>query len=280
MKMTRSRKILSIIMQCVIAVCTAMLLFSFVLNFTFASPNYIASHFPTDEVAAACDEQLTKKYTALADESGFPVRVFEMVKENMPTAQSVKSSVMGLVQGENVDFYTQNQIDYFYNLCKEYAQGNNLKYSESDLIVTAQKAAQIYSETVGVHSADSAVQKISELKQKVTFVQLISAVLLVVCGFVTVIMFSRKRLGYGKLLCATAAGGIGVLFSSAILFLTKPAQHLDISPAVYAQGFSHMTGRYFFVTAILAVAVIAVSYGIIIQQELKYEKSKDKVKIT
>ena len=64
MKMTRSRVILAIILQCVIAVSTAMLLFSFIMNFTFASPSYIASRFPSGEVAAQCDEQLTKKYTA------------------------------------------------------------------------------------------------------------------------------------------------------------------------------------------------------------------------
>ena len=280
MKMTRSREILAVILQCVMAVCTAVLIFSFVLNFTFASSGYIASRFPCDEVAAQCDEQLTEKYTALAERSGFPVRVFEMVKENIPTVSSVKSSVKGLVEGNSVDFYNKNQIDFFYNLCEEYAKGNNIDYTKGEVLATAQEAAHIYSDTVGIKSAESASQKISELKHKVTFAQFVSTLLLVFCGVATVLMYSRKRLGYCKLLSATAAGGIGVLFSSAMLYIIKPAQHLKISPDVYALGFSNMTGKYFFITAIIAVAVIAVSYVIMIQQQRSYIKSKDKVKVT
>ena len=279
MKMTRSREILAIILQCVIAVSTAMLLFSFIMNFTFASPSYIASRFPSGEVAAQCDEQLTKKYTALSKESGLPIRVFEMVKEDMPTVQSVNTSVKGLVEGESVNFYNQNQIDCFYNLCEEYAKGNDLDYTKSDLVATAEKAARIYSETVGVKNADSAVQKMSDLKRRVTFAQLISAVLLVACGVSVVLMYSRKRLGYAKLLTATAGGGLGVLFASGMLYIIKPAQHLNIAPAVFAQCFSEMSKEYFFITALVSVAIIVTSYAIMIQQELKHERDKDKVKI-
>lgn len=280
MKMTRSREILSAILQCIIAVSTAVLLFSFVLNLTFVSPNYFGSHFPSAQVAAQCDEQLTMKYETLSKESGFPVRVFEMVKKDYPTVQAVSRAVSGIATNDEVNFYTQNQIDYFYHLCEEYAKGNGVKYTKADLEATAKEASKIYNDTVSIRGADSAAQKAKALKHAVTLSQLLSAVALAVCGTATVIMFSRKRLGYQKLLCATGGGGLGVLGASALLFLIKPAQHLYLEPQVYADGISRMTGRYFFVTALLAVGVIAVSYAIMIQQELKYQKSKDKVKIT
>ncbi len=279
MKMTRSRGILAIILKFIIAFCTTVLLFSFVFNLTFASSSYFASRFPADTLAAQCDEQLTLKYEMLSKESGFPVRVFEMIKTDIPTAKSIRNALGGLETAEEVNIYSQSLVEFFYDLCEDYANGNNLKYKKADLKATAEKAARIYSDTVGIHNIEGALEKRNELKHKATLAQLVSFVTLVFSGLVTVLMYTRRHLGFTELMSATLGGGLATLFACILLYAIKPVQHLDITPAVFAECINAMSCRYFAVTALLAVAVIVASLTVSISLEVKYQRSKDKVKI-
>ena len=281
MKMTRSRELLATIIQIILVACTAALIFSFVMNLTVASHSFYASRFPSATVAAECDKQLTQKYEMLSKESGYPIRVFEMVKKDMPTAQQVRNSVSNAIYGNSTDkdVYYNNLVEYFYNLCEDYADGNDLKYSKSDLTATAEKAAKIYVETVSFHNTESTTQKMKELRHYVTLAQFISFITLAVCGFAVVIMYTRKRLGYYKLLGGTLGGGLAALLSSVVLYLIKPVSKLNIVPQVFAQGFESLADIYFVVSAFVAFTVINISFIIMLQLERKHEKSNDKVKV-
>lgn len=280
MKMTRSRELLASIMQLIISFCTVILLFSFVLNLTSGSQSYVASHFPVTTMSAECDAQLTEKFEMLSDESGFPIRVFEMVKTDMPTNQAVSSAFDNARMGEDSSLYSQNLVDYFYGLCEDYASGNNLDYDKSDLTATAEKAARLYSETVGIVGASDSLQKFSELHHSITLAQFISFAAIVVCAVSTYIMYTRKRLGYCRILAGLLGGGVGTLIASAVLFVIKPVLKLNILPAVYTSCFSEIAGKCFSITAMLSLAVIVLCIGAIIQIERHYQKSKDKVQIT
>lgn len=279
MKMIRSRAILSVIMQFIIAVGTTALIFSFVMNFTAASPSYYEKRIPKESIVAECDSQLTKKYEMLAAESGFPERVFEMVKTDMPTAQSVNTALSGAFSQGGGSVYSQNLVDFFYNLCEDYADGNDLAYSKADLQPVAEKAARIYDDTVGVHSTELAQQKIKSVKSQVTLAQFVSFLIIVVCSFAAISMYGRKHLGYICFLGGIMGGGIGTLFASALLYLIKPYSVIDITPSVYAAAFGSATQKIFVVTAMLSVAVTVASAILMIHFEKQYQRKKDKVQI-
>ena len=279
MKMTRSRELLSVIMQFIIAICTLVLISSFVLNLTFSSETYYDSHFPSAKLAAECDAQLTQEYEMLAKESGFPIRVFEMVKKDMPTYQAVESAVDGVLTSDKSDFYNENLVSYFYNICEDFADGNDMQYSKADLTATAEKAARIYSDVVGIHNTDDAVQKMKKLNSKVTLAQLVSFVVAVVCSVSMILMYSRKRLGYYRFFSAVIGGSIGTIASSATVYFIKPVMYLDIEPAIYRECFSEMAEQYFMITTLIAVAFLVVSFAFTIKLERDHQKSADKVKI-
>ena len=279
MKMTRSRELLSVIIQFLIAACTLVLIFSFVLNLTFSSESYYDSRFPTAKLAAECDAQLTQEYEMLAKESGFPIRVFEMVKKDMPTYQAVESAIDGVITDENSSLYTDSLVSYFYNLCEDFAEGNDIPCSKADLTATAEKAAKIYSDVVGLHNTEEVLGKLKHLRNKVTFAQFISFALMVICSVSMVLMYSRKRLGYYRLFSGISGGSIATLFTSLVLYFVKPVKILDIKPAVFLDCLSDMASQFFTISALIAVAFLVVSLAFTIKLERDYEKSKDKVKI-
>ena len=279
MKMTRSREILVTLLQLVFSACTVVLLFSFVLNLTVGSQNYYGAHFPITTLSAECDAQLTQKFEKLSDESGFPVRVFEMVKTDMPTAQAVTNAIASAEAGEDGSLYSENLVDYFYHLCEDYAKGNHLDYRQSELKVTAKKAARIFSETVGVTGLYDAQQKSAALHRSVTLSQFLSFALMALSGVSIVILFTRKRLGYYRVLAALFGGALGALFASLGLYIIKPVQSLKIEPAVYTACFSEIADKCFSIVAMLSFAITAASLIAMIQIERHYQKSKDKVNI-
>lgn len=279
MKMTRSREILSLIMSFIIAACTLVLVFSFVLNLTFSSESYYSSRFPTSKLAAECDAQLTQEYEMLAKESGFPIRVFEMVKKDMPTYQVLSNEINGAVISDEEVSYSMNLEEYFYNLCEDFADGNDMQYSKADLETTAKKAAEIYDNVVGIHNTEDTLGKLKQLRNRVTFAQFMSFVLIVICGTSTVLMYSRKRLGYYKLFGGIMGGSLGVIFASVVLYFVKPVKLLNIKPAIFLDCLSDMASQFFTISALIAVAFLVVSLAFTIKLERDYEKSKDKVKI-
>ncbi len=279
MKMTRSRGILASIFQVIMACCTAVLIFSFVMNLTVSSDRYYTSRFPSSAVAADCDKQLEMKFGELSNESGFPPRVFMMITQDTPTVQNVKEAMSNAISSGDGSIYSQNLKDYFYNLCKDYATGNNISCSEESLNATAEKATQLYCETVSVTGFENIEQSRSDLKHKVTLAQFVSFVVLLVCAFSTVLIYSRKRLSFTRILSAIEGGGLSTIFASLLVYLIKPVMSLDIEPLAYRESFSNMAGSYFITTALVAAAIVAVSVIIMVRLELEHEKSKDKVKI-
>ena len=279
MKMTRSRELLSFFLQIIIIASTAILIFSFVMNLTVASHSFYVSRFPSGTLAEECDAQLTKKFEMLSKESGFPLRVFEIVKTDRSTSQQVRNTVSNMVYGSGNDVYSEGLVDYFYNICEDYADGNSLNYNKDDLRRTAEKAARIYSDTVGFSNPEGATEKFERLRHGVTLAQFISFVSLAISGCAVVIMFTRKRLGYYKLLGGTLGGGLAVLLSSIALYLIKPVEKFNVTPQVFAHCFESIADIYFVISAFVAFTVINASLIMMIHMERKHIKSKDKVKI-
>ncbi len=280
MKMTRSREMLSLLLQLVTAVCTAVLIYSFLLNITVVNVNYYAQEFPAAQYAADCEARLSKNYEMLAKESGFPVRVFERVKTDMPTAQMLQTHLASLMQEDEPEIYNENLVAYFYHLCEDFAKGNQMQYREADLRVTAEKAARIYSDTVGLRGFENANVKYRDLRQRVTLAQLVSFIAGLLCCACLMLMYTRRRLSYFRILTALMTGGIASLMSSGVLYLLKPVEHLDIQPAAFTQCLSDMADKFFIVVAMFSVAVIMVSLIFTIRIEQQYLRKKDTVKIT
>ena len=279
MKMIRSREILAAILQIIITFCTAVLIFSFVMNITVCTDSYFTSKFPSSEVAAECDKQLEMKFGELSRESGFPSRVFMMICEDTPTVDNVNKAMEGAITSGDGSIYAKSLEEYYYNLCKDYAEGNDIKCSDESLSATAKKAAQLYCETVGVSGFENTLDKLEYVQHKVTLAQFLSFVIIIVCAFSTVLIYSRKRLSITRIMCGLSGGGLAALFTSVLMYFIKPVLSLNIEPLIYRQAFGTMASSYFVTTALVSAAVIVVPVIVSIYLEREHEKSKDKVKI-
>ena len=152
MRLDISRAIISTLLEIAIAISVIVFSISVIMTFTVADQNYFINQFANQELVSVCNAQLNMKYEALSSETGIPARVFERVKEDYPTDEALRQAALSLFSEENETLYSENKVNYFYELSMEYLDGNEITYKKADIKRAAEKAARIYSDTVGLHN--------------------------------------------------------------------------------------------------------------------------------
>lgn len=259
MELKDTRKIISIFAFIVICVATVIALASTVFAFTFASQGFLAKHLATNKIVEQCNEQLNAKYDVLESESGIPSRVFETVLEDYSTKENLTLAASYVFTEESSELYSEERVNYFYNLCTEYLKGNKLSYNEAEVRRTAEKAAKIYSETVGIHNTEEIKAHINDFGNNCSRAISISIVAIIVSFAVLFIMYSKKRYASSHLAGGLAGGGVAVVLGSLLSLIFGVGRHLAISPEIYQSGVLSMVRIYFGYLALAGIGVIALA---------------------
>ena len=233
MKLNVSRKIISVIFQLAVAICTAIFLISVVMTFTASDENFFINQFTSQKMAKACDEQLNMKYEALSSETSIPARVFERVEEDYPTDEALRQAALSVFSEENETLYSEVKVSYFYELSIEYLDGNEIPYEKEDIKRAAEKAAKIYSETVGLHNMggiDSRIAKFSNVFPKLT---LASLIIIAACLPSIMVMYKRKKSGYFASISGVFTGAAATAFASILLLIFNMGGSYTILPVVH-----------------------------------------------
>lgn len=253
MKLQTTRKIIAAILEIIIAISTVIFLFSAIMTFTVADKNYFINHFATQELASECNRQLELKYDVLSHETSIPARIFTNVEKDYPTMDALRQAVLSVFSEENETLYSQNKVDYFYELCVEYLDGNEISYKKKDVENAAERAAVIYSECVGIHNTAGLKEKFESFLSIFPKITVLSAIVAVVCFPVIMIMFKRKKNGYlfalGGYLSGAAATGI----ASLMLILFGVGSKMDIQPEIYKNTILSIAKQEFFIIGFISI---------------------------
>lgn len=278
MGLKATRKLLSVILAAIIAACTVLTLTSIVIGSTFSTQGYLTKHLINDELVAECESQLNMKYEALEVKSGIPARVFEMVEKDCSTAESLNLAVQYLFTDESSTLYNQDRVDYFYKLCTEYLDGNNISYKKSAVQNTAEEAARIYSDCVGIHNADTIKGYLSTFSQSCARVGSVSLVVTVCALFLLMIMYTARDTACLYIAGGLAGGGIAAAIGSIICIAAKIGSEFSFEPAIYQQSFYSMTKLFFITLLIVSLVFLALIYavaGIILKKQNEDRKQKE-----
>lgn len=280
MGLKTTRAILSTFLSFVIAVSMLITLVSSVLNTTLASPSFLTDRIVTPQLISECTQQLHIKYKALEAESGIPARVFETVTANSGVEFALQTAADNIFSPESSTLYSKERVEYFYNLCTEYFDGNEIEYNEKNVRRVSEKAARIYSDTLGIHNTESIEKYISAYKQGcVKFISAGIIIIVLCCGVICLIYKKRSdilfAIGYGG-----AGGGIAATIGALICLIMKLGSNITFYPYAYQQSLYSMTRLSFICLLLMGIACIVISYIIIAFAIKIYEKERKRKSIT
>ncbi len=262
MDLSLSRKILSVVISAVAAVCTCVLMVSMLLSATLGSQDFLEKQIMTDSLVAECNAQLDAKYAVLAEETGIPLKVFQAAQNNYSTKTALLTSFRNLFGDEASELYNQNTIDFFDGLITEYFDAASVKYERANVENAAKEAARIFSEVVGLHHMGDTKTRLNTAKANARSAAAASAVILAVCSaLLIVLLFSNARKACVYLLAGIAGGSFGTLLGTLLSLLSRVYTKLDIAPAVYQNAFADVLFTYFVYLALIAAAISLISYA-------------------
>lgn len=262
MALKSTRKILSIILAVFIAISSVSFCASIVLGESFATKKFVVKHIVTNELVADCEKQLDIKYEALEQKCGIPARVFETIKTSFSTRDSLKQAAEYLFDENDPTLYNDNRIDYFYEMCVEYLEGNEFDYDKDNVRNVAIEATQIYSDSVGIHNASEIKHYVEDTRIACQRIQSVSVLVLAISCLMILIMYKKKQEGALYVGAGIMGGGIATILGSLLSIITKLGSSIDISPVVYKNTFSHMTNSYFGIVILAGLVILLAGAGV------------------
>ena len=259
MKLSFSRSVIATILMIVMALSTAVFMISLIMTFTAGDQKYFINHFANDALVSECNAQLNMKYEALSNETGIPARVFERVKADFPTDEAIRQAALSVFSEENETLYSENKVNYFYELSMEYLDGNDCVYNKQDIKRAAEKAARIYSDTVGLHNTSGIEARISSFASKFPKATIVSFVLAFACFPSIMVMYKRKKEGYFNAIGGIFAGSAATSLGSLLIIIFNPASSFNILPAIHNQSIVSTTARGFMIILFFSAIVCATS---------------------
>ena len=261
MKLGDTRRLLSYFAMIFASVASLILIFSTVFNYTLANGNYVKERLVTDELTQQCIAQLEIKFSELEAESNIPIRVFETMADEFTVSQSLKENVEGCYNDDAE--LTQNRqtlVNSFEGLCKEYLDGNKIKYNSESVKHAAEKAADIYYETTSIKGLDGAAEKAVKLKGYLSGAALVSIIALALSLLALLMLYSNRKRVFFNFFAAVSTGAFAGVVTSVAGLISKPALKLGVTPALYGDILSSLMSKALIMALLASLALFIISY--------------------
>ena len=126
MNLRKLRSAVSLLITLLLSAALSSAVGAVMINSTFASSSFMERRFVTESLADDCESQLDLQFEALALKSGIPARVFRNIENETSVENTLRSSVHNFYNHIDTEAAKATKAEYFYNLCVEYLEGNNL----------------------------------------------------------------------------------------------------------------------------------------------------------
>lgn len=253
MGLKSTRIILSILIAVAIAVSSAFGILCLVSQLTISEQDFYIKAFVTDDLVEKCDEQLTRKYTALSVKSNIPLDIFESVKMQYPTRDSLIQAMTYVFDENDSTLNTDVRTAYFENIISQYLEANKISLKESVVKAVAEEATQIYSDTVGVHNMDYLKYQVKGYQQEYTKKLSIFVLMIAVSVFSLLTIYKKKENALAYIADGALAGGFAVAVSSLAF-----GKEYYASPYFYGNVFSSVAKKVVAYNALGGVALFII----------------------
>lgn len=257
MGLKKTRIILCAILTIICAFSVMASAISITMADTFGSESFYYKHWATDELVQECEKQLDARYSALSYKSGIPVEVFNAVKREQSTKESLTQTAQALFTDLDTSLYNDDRVNYFYNLCVTYLDANDYNYSKDDIMNVAKEATVIYAETLGVTNYAEINDFVRVRHSQSIAGFLIFSFFAVLCIFMIIIMYSKKEEGFVHIGVAFAAGGLGELLFSLVALITGVYDKVNIMPVAYDNVIRSLRDYFFAINVVVGLGVTA-----------------------
>ncbi|MBR1762120.1 MAG: hypothetical protein IJ731_01980 [Eubacterium sp.] len=262
MRLDTTRRIIVIILEIVMAICTVVFLFSAMMSFTLGDKNYFINQFADQDLVSECNNQLNIKYEALSFETSIPARVYERVETDYPTDEALRQAALSLFSEENETLYSENKVNYFYELSLEYLDGNDMSYKKEDIKRAAEKAARIYSDTVGIHNAGGIEARITAFSKVFPQATIISFIIAFFTFPSIMLMYKRKKGGYFNAIGGILAGTLATALGSLLSVVFGLGTGINILPEIHKQAMLSTSIKGFLILTFLSLVLTAASISV------------------
>ncbi len=230
MSLQKSRSVISWLASFLLALCIAGAALATVVDLTVANAGFIEKAIVNSNVVSECENQLDLQLGALSKRSGIPERVFENVKKEVSVKEALVSSFDGIYNHTENNSKNEQRVQYFYNLCIEYLEGNNISYSSENVMNTAVLAAEIYKNCCEFHNLEYLVDVADSIRAEVPVAVSVFIVLELILGSVFFFLYSNKYRSCSYVYSSVSAAGVcliiigvaGALFASRVGIVFEP----------------------------------------------------------
>ncbi len=266
-----SRNALCFLLSFIMAVSVCAFIGSTAVKVTLCSQNYLEHFLSTQKIEDYSTEIYNQRIAVLSDNSGIPLRVFEVV-ENIDGYE--ETVVSRFFSDGDTTIFTKDRIETYEKLIKEYLDGNEISYEEEDVYNTAVEAAKIYSDSYGVKNVGafkSFIEKINDVYAKVSSIALIVFLIAAVFLF---ILFNDKKKTIAYYAGAFSAAGISCVLISLLSLIFGIGKGGKITPEIYQDAIFSAINCMFLILILIGVIITAISTV----SSLRYHKLTKKTK--
>lgn len=269
MSLTKSRKILSVILSILMAIGGVLFFSSTLIKCTLCNETYVTKIFSSQALYLQCKNNFTERTAAIEAKSGIPSRVFEAILEKKQPAN--KTAVQRIFTNNNPSLYDEDLVDEFEELCLEYLKGNSINYKKKSIRSTAVYAAEIYSDCFGIHNSENIRNFINKINTQYGKYASSGLLLFTVSAALSIILFNKKDYILRLIYSALTALGLSLLAIGVCAFIFGIANNPMLGPQHYADALSKAINSIFAIIAVTGILITALSVsGSVVQ----YKKSK------
>lgn len=278
MGLKSTRIILSILLAIVIAVSTAVGAIIAVSQLTVGNRDFYIENIVSNQLVDECNQQLSKKYTALAEKSNIPLDIFESVKMQYSTKASLSQAMSYVFDENDSTLNTDVRTAYFEDIINQYLEANKISLKDSSVKAVAEEATKIYSDVVGIHNMDYLQNQVKIYQNENTKLLSLFVLLTAISVFALFMLYKKREKALAYVADGVLAGGIAVILSSILRLAFGVGTRFSVLPYFYDEVFAGLAKKvlaFSLLGGVILLIIGAVLFGLHIYYARRRKNRED-----
>lgn len=264
-----SRKLLCAMLSAVITIGSILLISTILINATICSHAYVSKFVETSEIKEYCHNTYNERIALLAENSNIPIRVFEIAQEIDGYSESALDKFFN---GSDTTIYTNDRIDTYEAMIKEYLDGNNQSYDETAVHNTAVKAAEIYSDCFGLKDIASLQLFVNNAKACYGRLTSFGLMLIFVPMLIIFMLFTTKKKALDYYFMSASATGLTMIFAAFICLIAGVGKNISITPEIYQSAI--FSAINFMLAVVILLGAVITATAIVFAHRVAVKRAK------
>lgn len=274
MNLRKTRSIISLLITLLFSLSISCACGTVLLNATFANASFMEQRFVTDKLAEECEAQLNLQFEALAVKSGIPARVFRNIENEISVKETLRTSVNNFYSHIDTQAAKATKADYFYNICTEYLDGNNLSYNEQDIRNASAEAAEIYENCIGLSNTEHLIDFTDRVNANAPDAALGFFMGMLLFGALFFVLYKSRSRAFSYVASGISVSGATLVFISLFSIIFKVGTRFAMTPQAHYASMCSVI-RLFFIL-LFAFGVLLIALGTVLNVMIYNKEKKDK----